>query len=190
MGAVQSRMRGRNKSAALKPLQQIIDGLSSLSRRPKPLFLELGAELTILRRDYPEEFEKVASAAGLSRRRAFYLMQVHGRFHPFASHAHRLAQIGWTKLQILSPIIDKDNFDEMLILAETNSVNVLKILVRGKSTTVSNRCVLIYFNVDQYAIYEEAIMANGGGKRGRQLTGQESALTKALSMQRDESTDR
>ena len=68
----------------------------------------------------------------------------------------------------------------MLKAAETNTAAQLKSIVKGEKPVENAHCVLMYFTPAQYAIFEQALLANGGTRSGRGILDKEAAITAAL----------
>ena len=154
----------------------LIATISDLAARREPDFFKLADVLAMARKSHPKTFEDIISRARVSRRRAYYLLEVRVRFQRFMHDAARLRAIGWTKLKVLVPYISIENADELLSLAGTVSAHKLGQMLRDDRAPVASHCVLLRLTPEQYGLYEAAILANGGKRRGRQLIDQEHAL--------------
>ncbi|HEY8008762.1 MAG TPA: hypothetical protein VIE66_18710 [Methylocella sp.] len=124
--------------------------------------------------------------AGIGLRRAYYLVQIDEQLSKLGIQPTTIDNIGWTKLQVIAPYLDKGNKTERLALAKISSTKQLQALARswkaGKkkktpASLVPLRCVLLYFTREQYAEFEEAIRANGGEPHRKEgLSNKEAAL--------------
>ena len=162
----------------------------ALTPKPGDKILELARAVWQLLRDHPEKASAVLKAAKVSRRRAFYLAEVGQKFAPFMQYEKRLIAIGWTKLSKLADLVTPENIEELLLLAESKSVQALSNLTRGRDVSLNLRTVTLHLTPQQYRKYANAIVKNGGLKRGKQLLDQEVALMKILSGSVEESHSR
>lgn len=153
-----------------------VEKISKMAARRGPDFFELADALATAKEAHPKAFEDIISLARVSRRRAYYLLEVRERFQPFMRDAARLRAIGWTKLKVLAPAIDAENAAELLTMAETQSAQKLSRALHGADVSSTSRCVLLYLTPEQHDLYERVILAHGGKRRGRQLIDQERAL--------------
>ncbi|SDA34244.1 hypothetical protein SAMN02799622_05740 [Methylobacterium sp. UNC378MF] len=153
-----------------------VEKISKMAARRGPDFFELAGALAIAKETHSKAFEDIISQAKISRRRAFYLLEVRERFQPYMRDAARLRAIGWTKLKVLAPVINTENADDLLATAETASAQKLSQILRGAVVSSKSRCVLLYLTPEQHDLYERMILAHGGKRRGRQLIDQERAL--------------
>lgn len=157
-----------------------VETISKMAARRGPDFFELADALATARETHPESFEGIVRQAKISRRRAFYLLDIREQFRPYMQSAARLRAIGWTKLKVLAPTINTENADDLLAMAETMSAQKLDQALRGADVSHKPRCVLLYLTPDQHDLYERVILAHGGKRRGRQLIDQEQALMSIL----------
>jgi hypothetical protein len=91
----------------------------------------------------------------------------------------RMLNIGWSKLRLLAPHINKENLDELLAQAEAHPVHELQEILKGSSETAKH-CVLLYMTENQYAIFGKVIQRYGATRSPRGYHGKEEALTDAL----------
>ncbi|MGY6531813.1 hypothetical protein [Glycocaulis sp.] len=150
-----------------------------LADNPDRHFLALGRILTALREEDPAAFQAWLKEARLSRRKAYYLIRIAGRFAAYPD-PDRLARIGWTKLLLLCSVDDEGTLEGLLHLAETETVRNLSRTLRGLEDQGRTRCVLLYFTKAQYARVEKALVAFGAGKAGRALLEKEKALLRLI----------
>ncbi len=168
--------RPRRDSNDPVTLAAIAAEVRTFATRPTKTFFELGIALATLFEHHPQAFAQVIAEAGISRRRAYYVLGLRERFAPFMAHEGRLRAIGWTKLTVLAPFITSENIEEMLALAETNSAKRLAQVVAGVTQPPVLRCVLLYLAPQDYVRFSEVVIQHGGKRRGRQLIGSEAAL--------------
>src|SRR3546814_4960055 len=84
---------------------------------------------------------------GLGGRKAFYLIAIDRAFSELPVPKARLADIGWTKLHVLAPIVDHENYEDLLSKAEACSVRDLEAVVRGKMSTAPDGIRSIQFRL-------------------------------------------
>lgn len=93
----------------------------------------------------------------------------------------RLTAIGWTKLQIVLRHIEGRDALDLVDLAEKHKAHKLKRMLPKDPLTEQSRCVILYFNPDQYADFENAVLANGGKRGRRGLSHKEEAVIAMIS---------
>jgi hypothetical protein len=94
----------------------------------------------------------------------------------------RLQAIGWMKAQIIGKHINAKNAPTLLSLAEQHNTRALNLLMQDSETAPGTRCVLMYFSLHQYRLFERAIVQHGGVRRGRGLANKEQALVRFINM--------
>lgn len=143
-------------------------------------FLDLAKTLRQLLDRDPQMFQDVYTKSDIGRRKAYYLVEISRAFDQLPASRARMKKIGWTKLQVMSKYVTKDNIDEMLGLAEEHSAKELESIMRGGKPTDNAHCVLMYFSPKQYDVLERAMLKNGGTRSGRGILDKEEALIAAL----------
>jgi hypothetical protein len=153
------------------------DKALSLSKHSDRNFWELAQCLATLHTN-PELWTMFIKKSGISRRKAFYLLKVHQRFAPLKLSKSRIQKIGWTKAMIIANYINPEKAGELLSLAGTHTAQQLKAILRGDPIETTQHCMTLYFNPEQYAELEPALIANGASRsrRGRGLTNKEEAI--------------
>jgi hypothetical protein len=139
-------------------------------------FLDLAGTLRRLYDRDPEQYHKVVEKTDLGSRKAYYLVEISRAFEPLPVHRSKLKSVGWTKLKELSKHVTKDNVDELIELAEGNTVQQLQALMKGEKPKNNAHCVLTYFTPKQYAELEEVLLQNGAQRSGRGLLNKEEAI--------------
>lgn len=155
--------------------QDIYKEALALARNPDRHFLPLGNLLAQIKSKSPTTFQVWLAEAGLSRRKAYYLIKIARYFEDYPDR-DRLERIGWTKLLLLTSVDDYDTLDGLLHLAETETVRNLSRALRGLEEQGRTRCMLLYFTRKQYADVEKALLTHGAGKVGKALLEKEKAL--------------
>ncbi|MDR3425816.1 hypothetical protein [Silvimonas sp.] len=139
-------------------------------------FLEIGRALRELYEIDRDEFNQALKAAKLGRRKGYYLVAIDRAFGSATVSKYRLRRIGWTKLAMLSPHIDKYSCSQLLTLAEECTAKELETILRGEDPTSKERTIVLYYSQQDYDVLEEALIAFGGIKTGRVMMNREEAL--------------
>jgi len=143
-------------------------------------FIEKGKYFRLAQDYDPEEFAQIAKLGGVSLRCAYHFAKIDRAFGDLAIDQGRLLGIGWTKLAVIADHVSTSNYEQLLELAETSTVRELARIVQSKLPVPGERCILLYLKPGQFAVFEKAILANGGKKAGKGLARKEAALIKAL----------
>lgn len=175
-GEAKRHQSGEDASREADDIVSEVEKISKMAVRRGLDFFELADALATARGTHPEAFEEIIGQAKVSRRRAYYLLDIRERFRPFMRDAARLRAIGWTKLKVLAPAINAENASDLFAMAETMSAHKLGQALRGADVSSKLRCVLLYLTPEQHDLYERVILTHGGKRRGRQLIDQELAL--------------
>src|SRR4051812_13745197 len=80
----------------------------------------------------PASFLALAERLGVRSRKAYYLAQIGRQFEGLPIPEEALDEIGWTKLQLIAPHIDKTNFEDLIAKAKAHPVHVLRDVLEGK----------------------------------------------------------
>ena len=116
----------------------------------------------------------------LSRRKAYYLVEVFEAFRNLPVPKERLLNIGWTKLQMMCGYMTPENYPNLLSEAEKHPVHRFREILEGEWPETAKHCVLIYLFPEEYEIFCKVLKAHGAKPRPRGLQGKEEALMKAL----------
>jgi hypothetical protein len=155
--------------------QEIYQQALALARHPDRHFLPLGKLMDKLKTQNADVFRVWLAEAGLSRRKAYYLIRIARYFDGYPDQA-RLERIGWSKLLLLTSLENESALEGLLHLAETETARNLSRTLRGLEDQGRTRCVLFYFTKAEYAAVEKALIAHGAGKVGKALLEKEKAL--------------
>jgi hypothetical protein len=151
--------------SAMKP-SAIRAKVVMLAARRTDIFWELGSALLMLRDGsrYTGDFKRTVNKAGLNLRQAYYLCEIVDQLRGFARYKERFEAIGWTKTQVISRGLNKQNLKERLALAEAKgrSTRKLQSLMKGETPSSDARRVVLYLTKKQYGVFERAIVQNGG----------------------------
>lgn len=132
--------------------------------------------------DRPDEFLTVAKRLGIARRKAYYYVEINRAFERLGVDRRRLNRIGWTKLRLISPHINRRNCERLLKLAEQNSTYSLARLIINDEVDAGAKvhAVLLHLSPEQYEVFRDVLEAHGAKAAGGGLSEKEQALTKAL----------
>jgi len=139
-------------------------------------FLELASTLRHLQDTDPEKFRMAVTHTQLGQRKAYYLVTIDRVFSKIPVKKDRLKRIGWTKLNILTRYIDKTNYADLLKKAEDHTAKELEQILQGKEPVSKARAVLAYFNPQDYALLEKALLMFKGQKAGKGIVNKEEAI--------------
>jgi hypothetical protein len=151
----------------------------------KDHFLEFAALLYQIS-EQDENLRRTIEQVGLSHRAAMYMIQIHrdlvlpGRFLP-----ERLKKIGWTKLAIICPRLGQGKDRYWISLAEKETSQSLRGLVRGKE--IRSKAVVFLLSRRDAVRLEKALVQFGAKRRGRALDNRSEAL---LTMVRHSTNER
>jgi hypothetical protein len=67
---------------------------------------------------------------GLGYRKAMYLVEIYTKFNKYGISGEKVAEIGWTKAQVIASAMQQDNAEELIELAEANTVEDLKDTIK------------------------------------------------------------
>jgi hypothetical protein len=146
-----------------------------LAVNPDKNFMPLGRLLGKIKAEDPAAFRAWIKQAGMSRRKAYYLIKIAREFEDYPDQK-RLEIIGWTKLKLIATVMNEGNLEGLMHLAETETVRALSRTIRGLEDQGKTRSVMLYFTPGQYAVVEKALLAHGAGKVGKALLEKEKAL--------------
>jgi hypothetical protein len=127
-----------------------------------------------------EIFMAVAAQAGIGPRKAYALATIDRSFRGLGIAKARLYKVGWTKLALLAPYVDKSNHKELLALAGQHTMQELRTILKGKPLPAAFRCMVLYFSPEDYIKVEAVLLQHGAIESGRGLAGKERALLAVL----------
>ena len=155
--------------------------IADLKNYPRSDFLGRARTLDAIHPLKPDAFTMAAKAAGIGLRKAYGLVQIHRRFGSKAAWQARLEKIGWTRLYIAARADpEKWSTKQLLDLAEAHTAHDLEVILKGDTPPQNARVVVLRFTPEQYAVFENAVLAHGAEAVGKGLKGRERALIKAL----------
>ena len=145
-------------------------------------FLTIGEYIWRAHNELDEPMETIADRMGMGIRKAYYLAEVFDCFDRLPVPRDRLLSVGWKKLQMLSDIIDQDNFDELIELAAKNPVHRIKDVLDGVQYAGRKHALVLNFTDEQYNLFKDILLAHGAkpGARGRGLKDKEKAIENLL----------
>jgi hypothetical protein len=140
-------------------------------------FLELAKALRTLQDTDNEEFLRAVKNSGLGKRKAYYLVSIDRTFSTIPVPKLRLKKIGWTKLNLLTAAINKQNYAEMLKAAESYTAKELEDFLAGRPVEEKKKSFLTRLDDAAYSALGEAFLRVGGIKAGRGWKNKRAALT-------------
>lgn len=160
---------------------------SNTSKVPKMIvdmmgdhFLEVARHLRETQKNHPEDFRSVAKQLKIGIRKAYNLAQISRTFEDLEVPIERLRRLGWTKLALLSPYVNKRNIDRLLAKAADATAHELKMYLRGNEFDPDGRTIVLHLTSEQYAVFERALLAAGAIPHSRGLLDKEAVLTRLL----------
>jgi hypothetical protein len=143
-------------------------------------FLDLAKALRQLKKEEPGLFARVLAERRIEPRKAYYLVEIDRCLSELQIERRRLAQIGWTKVQIIGDYLTPANFEHYLCLAEQHTVDELKTVVKGGVPAMAPRRVTLILPPHDYGRFESVLLQYGARKHGRTLSGKEAAIMKVI----------
>ncbi len=171
--------------------ESLLQDALALAEHPDANFLQLGRQLVELRGRSSDLFSDFIKQSGLGRRKAYYLVTIAEQLGEVEKSGTRLdddqlRRIGWTKLQVIAPRLTSSNVAKQLQMAEQHTIRELTIRMRGERPAPKEHAILLRFTPEQYQVFEEAILQNGGQRKptGRGLLNKEEAIIKIMQQSR------
>lgn len=129
----------------------------SLARGPRKPFADLAAELFRIHEVAPHRFADVAQEVGVSPRTGYYLVRIWGqiRHHP---ERKRLERLGWSRLRLVAPHLEKATGRKLLDFAEKHTVQEIQQHLKRQPIKEKTRCMLLRFSAKDYARFAEVMI--------------------------------
>ena len=143
-------------------------------------FLELAQVFRQVLDNDPEAFEATYRAFGVKRRMAYHLATIDRQFEGLELDEARLLKLGWTKLMVIGGHVNADNLEALLTLAEQHSVHELRLLMRNEPISPHTRCIILYLQPEEYAVFRGVLLKHGATPAGSHLLKTKEALLAAL----------
>lgn len=126
----------------------------------------------------PNSLSELIKETGISPRRAYYLIDLWSRFSDAEISKSKLAEVGWTKLAILAKKCPagKEQWGVKIALSKGVTAKNLSATLESAAKVKKTRCVLLYFDLHDYGIFEEALQEHGAKLKGKGLSGKEKAI--------------
>jgi hypothetical protein len=150
-------------------------------------FLEAARELRKIQDQSHADFAAAAKSLNIGFRKASYLTQIDRHFENTGIADRRLRRVGWTKLAIVAPYVNKGNAKAMVAIAEELTAHHLKMFLLNMEIDPNGRTVVLQLTAEQYDIFEKAAVLGGALKIGHTLKDKEKGLTSFLADQLNES---
>lgn len=144
-------------------------------------FLDLGRMLRDMQTSSPEEFSRFKKKSSLGSRKCYYLIEIDEAFRKLPVGRDRLRRLGWTKARHLTKHITKENYQKLLLLAETNTADHLKrILAANKADIPKKKAAVFNFEEKELSFVNKVLLRFGAKEAPRGMLKKEEALLKAL----------
>ena len=154
----------------------LVEQAKSLSADFDQNFVALGKVLTQLRDISAADMKQFCNEAGISTRKAYYLIALTKKIEPLNIPAADLAQIGWTKLVVIAKVLTADNWQGHFALALISTTRDLTNTMKGVRPTPGMRSMVLFFKPDDYAKFAKSVLAHGAKQDGAHLLYREDAL--------------
>lgn len=174
----------RSIAASTAAAEGAIQELRSLLPDIDTHFVRVGELLSTVRKNHPgAAFADACALIGMKTRKAYYLAEIHERLAAMGVDHDIVASVGWTKLQVLLPVLTPTSFQEWVVVAKTVSVIRLKKLVAKNCPYESDDVTACTFFLtrEQRKTLDAALVLRGMKKNGRHFSGKTEALMKLLS---------
>ena len=127
------------------------------------------------------QFLKHAPGIRGRTRKARYLLAIVKAFEGLNISDDKLRKVGWTKLAVLAPYVNRTNAYDLLDKAKDKNVRQLVALVSNKAELADTTAVTLYFDSLQRPLFDKVIQKYGAiPQAGGGHTNREAALMKAL----------
>lgn len=146
-------------------------------------FLSVAKHFRQLEDENPRVFDVIVKLLEVDRDDANFMARIDRTFRGLGVNDNHMAALGWPKLIVLIDHISSGNPQQLLELADKKTAKELAAIL-GQHPSRTRRMVL-RLTPDQYHVLEEAILAHGGVRSERELSGKEEALVKALLPKKD-----
>ncbi len=146
--------------------KQAYELIATLIDQIEATYFKLGGVLSQARANgwhdgYPSFKEFVEGKYGFSYRKAMYLIEIYNSLVESKVPWEKVADLGWSKLREVAPILTLDNVDHWVALAkQQNHVQLIESVqvAQGKKETADNVSTLtFYMDMDQKAKISAAI---------------------------------
>ena len=124
--------------------QDVFEKAIDLATKAEENFIELGQLLRQLQDQDRDLFRQVCEYSQLDLRKAYYLAGIDRQIGGLQIPSALLLKVGWTKVQIIGPHLDADNWPSLVAVAAERSAHELKVILAGKRPVDGTRCVLLY----------------------------------------------
>jgi hypothetical protein len=124
-----------------------------------------------------KQFDDCLMKARISRRRAFYWIEIDRVYGPMKVSRKRLADVGWTKLSLMARYVEPAQIDGWLKVAETSTADELRAFLAGKD--LPTHTMTFKLSEKQHGVIAGTLLANGAYLTGRAgIANKEAALVK------------
>lgn len=163
-------------------MDNVAKKVAKLAKEGDARFLEIGKVL----RDFYDSISDEDGSKGealrtllkgtkISRRRAFYWIEIDRVYGDLGVPPARLAQIGWTKLSLVTKYVDDDTIDAWLSFIEKGTADALRAFLKGQDLPAHT--LTFKLSDKQYGLIAGTLLTNGAYlTSGAGLSNKETAL--------------
>ena len=155
-------------------VESVLSRLREMAPRPPRAFLTFSRDLEALRQLAPQEFGSHLRDLKISRRLAYYFLEVLDLQKRLGLTDNEVHEIGWTKLQAAG--LDAQLLED----ARTLSVEQMVLLKKGRSPSFKR--VTLRLSAEDYETFRAAVLREGASVRGRGLSGVEAAVLRLVGL--------
>ena len=144
----------------------VAKSIAQLAKEGDARFLEIGKLLRELYDELDGEdglkgdvLAKILKGTGISRRRAFYWIEIDRVFGQLKVSPVRLARIGWTKLSLITKRVDDENIGAWLDFVEKGTADALRAFLKGQELPAHT--MVLKLSDKQYGFIAGTLLANG-----------------------------
>lgn len=127
-----------------------LQNVRQIATRDAEIFVELARELYEIKKDnlfllmtndktganFTSMTEFIEVEVSYSGRKASYLLDIHAKYGVELNCMDQVKHVGWTKLAELAPLVNSENLDKWIGLAEQESVKGLQKLIKAERDAV------------------------------------------------------
>ena len=124
-----------------------------------------------------EALDQCIKKARISKRKAYYLIEIDQVYGPMKTSRKRLAAVGWTKLGVIAKYVEEKTIGDWLKMAEENTVEYIKSFLASKEP--ATQVLTLRLTDAQYSLISGTLLANGAYLTGGAgIANKEAALMK------------
>jgi hypothetical protein len=176
----------RRKSESDKPdrtLDRLVEKVQMFKPDKQTQFVQLARALRDIKDRTGQSIPKVAEMVGMGLRSTYYLIELAERIDEMRIPDHEAEAIGWSKMMILSPVLDRKNYRGWFKAARGVTTVALRGMVRENRLKPEEPAVVTTFFLtrEQLRELDGALERRGMRRRGRTYVDRGEALMKLVS---------